>query len=210
MNHTSFRTQSSNLHLDQFAYVQQYSMSCDERIPSNGNLEGIGSPATREYVYRQDGGRVALRCSKPRYAKPNQAVLSSIQQDPPFAMALANPCAPPEIVSHTIVNINNQALAFNLQWLPRLVLHQYHKYRQSFLVRTVETVMDIMSSSPISTPLGLAACAVLLALSFLWRRKHVKSNDSRIIDLKEKGIIHAPCRGFKTNHFHSLLSDTVT
>jgi hypothetical protein len=48
--------------------------------------------------------------------------------------------------------------------------------------------MGILSANPILTPLGLAACVLLLAFSLLWRGQKAKRSEHQGLDEKRKGM----------------------
>jgi hypothetical protein len=50
--------------------------------------------------------------------------------------------------------------------------------------------MGLLSTSPILTPLGLAACVLLIAFSLLWRGQKAKRTGYRSLEEKPKGIPH--------------------
>jgi hypothetical protein len=47
--------------------------------------------------------------------------------------------------------------------------------------------MGLLSSSTILTPLGLAACVLLLALSLVWRGQKTKRTEHQVLDAKRTG-----------------------
>jgi hypothetical protein len=53
--------------------------------------------------------------------------------------------------------------------------------------------MGILSANPVLTPLGLAACVLLLALSLLWRGQKAKRSEYQGLDEKRKGTLQVTC-----------------
>jgi hypothetical protein len=48
--------------------------------------------------------------------------------------------------------------------------------------------MGFFSTSPILTPLGLAACVLFIAFSLLWRSQQAKRHEKPSLDEKGKGM----------------------
>jgi hypothetical protein len=70
----------------------------------------------------------------------------------------------------------------------------------------IELAMDFILSRSMLTPLGLAACALLLLFSLLWRRQESKRDRKGSVNLAEKGKLHFSLINAKTNSGNSCIT----